>query len=240
MKMRTQPKAFLVLSALLLVIAFSYPAQIMVIYDHSPLEARSIFEKLAPLNWLVMLGCILVSALAYHASSWTLAMFPLLAILVAWNNWIVAQVGTDFSAVQTSIATLGFASIGGLLFNAEAWEIAVHQDRRWWLRPDRKKIDASVYVIPPQGASFRAHTFDLSTGGAFICESDEIPPSIKDGDQIVLRLTMGALTVLRCDARVIRRVEPRGEYPAGFGVEFLGLKRGDSRELKRYLGGLDH
>jgi hypothetical protein len=241
MTMRTQPKVFLVLGMALIGVALAYPIQIMEIYDHGVFEIDSVAGKLAPLNWAVIIGCLVVALAAFRASPLTLISFPMLTMLVAWNNWVVGQVGTDYTAVATSFATLGFASLGGLLFNTQAWEVIMHPERRWWQRPERVAVDAPVFVIPPQGEPFRAQTFDVSASGAFIrLANDEVPGMVREGDKISLRLTMGALTVLRCEAKVIRCTEARGHYPSGLGVEFTNLNRHESKELRKFLHSMEH
>lgn len=234
--MRTQPKSLVALAVMLTAVAVSYPVQVMLIYDHSPTELMSVLAKLAPLNWAVAIGCLFAAYLAFRASPWMWAVFPVLSFFVAWNNWLVGSVGTDFTATTTALATLGFTSLGSLLFSAQAWEILLNPEKRWWLIPERKQVTAPVFVIPKHGEAFRAETFDISATGAFIpFESESALLSFNTGDKISLRLTMGALTVLRCDAQVIRRNAPKGHYPAGVGVQFMNLNRHDSRELRKYL-----
>ncbi|HEX4925793.1 MAG TPA: PilZ domain-containing protein [Bdellovibrionales bacterium] len=234
--MRTQPKSLIAMAAILTAIAVSYPVQVMFLYEHSMTELYSVLSKLAPLNWLVAVGCLFASYLAFRASPWMWVVFPVLSFFVAWNNWLVGSVGADFSATTTALATLGFTSLGSLMFSAQAWEILLHPEKRWWLRPERKQVSAPVFVIPKQGDAFRAETFDISATGAFIpLASESALLSFNTGDKISLRLTMGALTVLRCEAQVIRRNAPKGHYPAGVGIQFLNMNRHDSKELRKYL-----
>jgi hypothetical protein len=232
--MRTLPKPFVLMSLALVLVALCYPVQVMFIYGHSLTELVSIFSKLAPLNWVVILGCTWVSSLSYRGSRWTLAMFPLLTIAVAWNNWLVSQVGSDFGVINTSLATLGFASLGGFMFTAASWEVITHPEKRWWLRPERRAVAAPVFVIPKTGDAFRVETFDISRTGAFlkVRSGDAL---MRTGDRISLRLTMGALTVLRCEAKVVRKSDAKGMYPDGVGIEFLNLKGHETAELKKYL-----
>jgi hypothetical protein len=46
---------------------------------------------------------------------------------------------------------------------------------------------------------------------------------------------MGALTVLRCEAQVVRSESAKGLYPKGLGIQFTGLNRFESKELRKYL-----
>jgi hypothetical protein len=224
------------LSIMLLVVAASFPLQIMMIYSHSPEELSAVFAKLAPLNWVVAIGCVGIAYMAHRGSRLMWFMFPLLSFVVAWNNWLVSVAGEDFSALTTALATLGFASLGTMLLTNQAWEVLLHPERRWWLTPQRKKITAPVFIIPQQGEAFRAETFDISAQGAFIpINNGDMFTAFRNGDKISLRLTMGALTVLRCEAQVVRRNSAKGMYPTGVGIQFLNLNRNDSRELRKYL-----
>ncbi len=230
--MRKQPTVLIALSLVLASVAVAYPLQIMFLYGHGISEASSIAAKMAPLNWLVALGCLTCSVLAFRASPWIWTAFPIVTVVVAWNNLLVSELGDDFGAATTSFATLGFASLGSLLFTAQAWDLLLHPEKRWWLRPMRKQVSAPVFIIPQQGDAFRAETFDLSKDGAFIKVTNSL---IRAGDKISLRLTMGALTVVRCEAHVVRQASARGLYPDGLGIQFTNLGRHEARELRRYL-----
>jgi hypothetical protein len=232
MMMRRRPLTLLALSIVLAGVAIAYPIQIMILYDHGLEETGAILAKLAPFNWMVMIGSLVCSVLAFRASPQLWTAFPLLTVVVAWNNMLVSEVGDDYSSLQTSLATLGFASLGGLLFTEQAWEILNHPEKRWWRRPARKQVTAPVFIIPQHGEAFRAETFDISSSGAFIRVNNS---SVRKGDKVSLRLTMGALTVLRCEAQIVRSDSARGLYPSGVGIQFKNLNRYDARELRKYL-----
>lgn len=231
-----RPKALVALSVFLIGVAVGYPVQIMLLYEHGLSEIGAVLAKVTPMNWLVMMGSVVCAVLAYRASPRLWTAYPILSIVVAWNNMLVSELGDDYSPFTTAMATLGFAGIGGLLFTADAWELMRHPEKRWWLRPVRKQISAPVFIIPQQGESFRAETFDVSNSGAFVRVTNrDIFSAIKAGDKISLRMTVGALTVLRCEAQIVRRDTARGCYPDGLGIQFRGMKRSDARELRKYL-----
>lgn len=176
--MRTRPKRLLLLAAFLVLLAFSLPVQIMALYGHSPNEAGAIAAKLAPLNWGILLFAPLAAWLAYRASIWLIAILPPLVGLVFYNNWLVGQMGTDYSPLTAMLGALAFLGVAGAMLNRESLRVLLNPGSRWWLTPARRKLAIPVRLkflsrtAPKKSLEgldeFYIRTFDISEGGAFI------------------------------------------------------------------------
>ena len=91
-----------------------------------------------------------------------------------------------------------------------------------------------------------SETFDLSENGAFVVinsgpERDSLTPlSLPIGARCALRLNlgeteMGGRRAIRVQAEVVRVASPRGDYPAGMGVRFVGIGLRERVMLSNYL-----
>jgi hypothetical protein len=205
----------------------------MVIYGHGPMEWPQILAKLTVLNWLVMFAAITNAALVYRAAPALKYTVPLMIVFVAINNWIIGQWHIDYSQTQAMAASGFFVLAHGPLFRKSIFGLVNHPEKRWWLRPKRKKTQVSAYVSPFNGAAFKAKTFDLSVSGAFIpINSDGFSSHVDD--QVNLCLTLG-LAQIRCSARIVRATGAKGNYPAGIALNFDKLPWPERRELRRYI-----
>lgn len=229
--MNKRPLLLSVLSGVFVMLALSFPVQVMLIYGHGFGEMDAVFAKLSSLNWTVMAGLLVCAVMLWRALPYTIIAIPLLIGLVALNNLVVGHYGTDFSAGTTALASVGFAFLNLPLMHAELRALFKNPAKRWWLRAERKRLIVPVLIEGMHLDGIRAQTFDFSETGVFV--QNESQTGI--GDMITLRFKFGTLHQFRCQGRVVRRSTPKGIYPAGVGIEFTNLSRMQKRELRRHL-----
>jgi hypothetical protein len=229
--MRRRPAWFMLLSLGFLVIAASLPAQVMLIYGHGFGEISAVFEKLTAINWLVIFGCLICSALVWRASPYLRNAIPAMIGLVAVNNFVVGYYATDFSMWAATGGTLGFALLNLPLLHPNIQWLLIHPEKRWWMRAERKRMTIPVTIEGTRLQPTRAETFDVSESGAFVAAAKEVGV----GDWITVRMKFGTFTQIRCQARVVRREDSKGTYPGGVGLQFMNMSWRDRRDLKRCL-----
>ena len=138
--MKQRPISLTIFSLLLFGIALSVPLQIIWLYGHTLNEWSLILSKLTWLN-IVIIGLSLSNAyLAWIGDPWLKFSVPVLLGLVTLNNFIVGNYGVDYSAAQTTLATLGFFGVHASLLFTQAHMVIGHPELRWWLIPERKKL----------------------------------------------------------------------------------------------------
>lgn len=85
-------------------------------------------------------------------------------------------------------------------------------------------------------AFISAYTSNISTGGLFV-KTDK---PLRLGDQFLLRLQVPALheaLKVSCEVAWVRGPsEATAKEPAGMGIKFIEMSKGDREALKRYLG----
>ena len=234
--MIVRPKQFYVVALLLMLIATSFPLQVVYIYGHSFTEIGSIFNKISLLNWLVMGGVLALSYMHLKASKWLVVAAPLMILLVALNNYVVGHFSTDYSMAQTVMATSLFSLLFTPLFMPSSRLILKDPTRRWWTCSKRYHKKISTTLNPYVGDMIHAYTFDISETGAFISFEDlpaeELP---KVGDHIRVSFNVNSMKKIRCEAVVVRLAEPRGRYPQGLGLKFVGFDRNHQKSFQQVL-----
>lgn len=259
--MKSKPKRLVWLTLFMCAIALIFPAQVMLMYGHTPFEPLAVAAKLSPLNWVIMWLAALSALFAFQASPWMMTTLPTLTAAMLYNNWYVGQMATDYPSWVTVLASGGFVLAVGAMLGRDAVSVVLNPQTRWWLTPQRKRLVIPVRLkllnlrAPAQGAygndEFYVRTYDVSEGGAFIsldqsggvAESRdrlEIFGSIfKDlavGTQCYVSLPLTDVSYIQCRAEIVRSTLGRGNYPAGFGLRFLGLSWSERRRLAQFLG----
>lgn len=219
--MRKKPKELIALSLFFGAIAVGMPLQIMFMYGHTPLEGVAIMAKLAPLNWAVMVLAAASALLAYHGSPYCLAVVPMLSYTVIQNNWLVAEIGSDFSPFVAGLGTLGYFAGCSPIFTKRVRDVLLNPERRWWFTPHRRRVQMPV-LIGNDGLEFISSTFDLSETGAFIVGRPQLA-GIKPGRVFYIFFDLKRSQRIQCRAQVVRNVGARGNYPEGVGVRFLDI-----------------
>ena len=241
--MKNRPRSLVLLSGVLLAIAASFPAQIMLLHGHSPLEAGEILAQLAPFNWAVIAVSLVFAVLAFRASRATIYAAPLFVAVTSWNNWLVCELQPGASLAGTGAASLlaALAAFGPLAVPSVR-RVLRNPRLRWWRTPSRKRVALTAKVRPVKGGEVSAVTFDLSESGAFIATEHASWDRLRQGSHALevgahcsLKLDLDSYRALHCIAKVIRHTEARGNYPGGFALHFEGLSTEDRRVLGRFL-----
>lgn len=123
------------------------------------------------------------------------------------------------------MATIVFTLIHSTLFFFKSSSILEHPSLRWWLVPRRHELQIPVWIEKADGEFLSFKTFDLSKNGAFIAAGGELPQSLQEGDEFNLAVRGEDMTY-SVRAKIIRKSEPRGHYPRGFGIRFENMSLG--------------
>jgi hypothetical protein len=253
--MKTRPKELTALALAFLGIALSLPVQIMLLFGDPPWEITAIVTKLAPLNWLIIALSIAMVPLTLRASPLLWITTPLYIASVIWNNWLIASVqGSSGWLSPVHLSSIGLVLlIGGVLFKYPSCRtVLLHPSKRWWLTPERKRVDLEARLCPVLGGEISSKTFDLSESGIFVVLDDHSQwrgprfrtttkapeTALRVGSYCWLRVALNDVSALTCTAEIVRKTEPRGIYPAGIGLRFVGLTARDKKLLAGFLSNL--
>ncbi len=229
--MKQRPFALTFLSGVFIALVVRMPLQVMFLYGHGLSEWAAILNKFTLFNWFVLCALSVNAVLVWRVSPHLKHTIPLLMGGVLVNNWIAGYYATDFSFVTTTLGTLAFSTLNLPLFDQQVVWIMKNPQRRWWIRSERRRLVVPVLIEGAQLMSLKGSTFDVSESGVFV-------PQVRDlgvGDWIYVRLQFDSLSQVRCQGRVVRRVDALGEYPAGVGIEFKEMSWRQRRELRRHL-----
>jgi hypothetical protein len=232
--MKTRPKKLRLMAGFFLSIGLSLPIQIMILYGNTPLEVRAIFAKLAPLNLLIMVLAPLAAISVYRASVLTFAIVPALVAAVLKNNWLVAEIGTNYSPVLVGLSSGLFLATTLSLMTRETRVLFSNPEKRWWLTPQRHQM-ARMARIRMQKDRF-LKTFDISEGGAFLT-IDGKGDDLDIGTTMPMSLILDKGFAIQCKAEVVRKTPATGHYPKGIGVRFTDLSILQRWLLLQYLEG---
>lgn len=230
-----RPRQFYIASLVLMFMALSFPAQVMVLYGHHWSETGAIFAKITWLNWMVIFSFIVGSYLYFHASRLILFLTPVILLLVGFNNYIVGQFAGDFSLLQTTLATVGVGFVFLPLAMPSSRVVLKDPKRRWWRRSKRYNKRVSTTLNPYVGDMIHAHTFDVSQTGAFVCLEEGSGALPKIGDTIRVSFNVNSMKKIRCEAIVVRIAEPKGHYPKGIGIKFTDMDKLHEKSFEKFL-----
>ena len=123
-----------------------------------------------------------------------------------------------------------------LLAMANRFEKMVNRVVEFSSRTDMRIQKTLSLTYKDDQAFISAYTSNISTGGLFV--KTEKP--LRLGDQFMLRLQLPALQEpirVSCEVAWVRSVaEATGKEPAGMGLKFIEMTKGDREALKHYLG----
>ncbi len=234
--MMVKPKIVYWMSLALFVTMISMPVQVALLYQHTLSELGSIFQKISLLNFMSMTMMGITGVLLLQISPYLKVFAPLTILTLAWNNYLVGSYGQDFQMSQTLLGTGLVSGIFIPLFRGDLRQILSEPQRRWWRRSPRYQKQLDVILNPYVGQTLQAHTFDLSETGAFIPFEGKLLSEIpKVGERLKLSLHIDSLRKIKCEAVVVRVVEPRGSYPQGIGIRFTEMNDTHKRSLTNYL-----
>ncbi len=234
--MMVKPKIVFWMSMALIAIVLSMPIQVALLYQHSFSELSSILQKISLPNFITIFMMLVTAVLIFQVSPYIKFFAPLTIATLAWNNYLVGNYAQDFSMTETALGTGLFAGIFVPLLRKDLRQILSEPKKRWWLRAQRFHKRVDVILNPYVGQTLQAQTFDLSESGAFIPMDgkswEEMP---KVGERLKVSLHIDTLRKIKCDAIVVRVVEPRGIYPKGIGVRFTDIPETHKRSLNNFL-----
>ncbi|MEW6055513.1 MAG: PilZ domain-containing protein [Bdellovibrionota bacterium] len=248
-----RPKRLTLVALFLLGIGLSFPVQIMLLYGHTPLEIPAIAAKFPPLNWLVMCLSVMSAFLVYRASPWMIAAIPVLTTAVLHNNWLVAEIGSDYPPFLVGTATGVFLLMMGMLMSKEIRALIVNPHLRWWYTPRRFRTELPVrlrvlgknpfQLTARSQREFSTATYDLSEQGVFVLPPEDMQAelaNLNEGAVCSIKVSFQKFRVLECQAQVVRISQGHGGYPPGFGLRFLGMSAQKKRLLHEYLKQISH
>lgn len=235
--MKTRPRLLYLMAAINIALIVGFPIQVFMINEHEWKEIAPAFSELTLLNWLVMGVLAGQIPLILKGSRFLSFTVPFTALLIAFNNWIVARVGFDYSMTQTLFATLGFTATQGLWFHPTIRVLFVNPASRWWMTRVREKMQIPIQIWTTNGLPMVTSAFDISTGGLFVNFSVTSLQEcgLKVGDQIRLRMRLGSVYRLTVQAEIVRFAKAQGAYPEGMGLKFVAMSRQDQLILERFL-----
>lgn len=237
--MRVKPLFFNIMAALLLMIAFFFPEQIIMLYGHTPFELTAIASKLTIMNYLCMILLLFMSVFTYRSSRALLYLIPISFSIIVYNNYAVSLYGDDFSFVQTTIASVLFALVCFFYLQPEVLKCITDPSYRWWTCKPRflKRLPIKIFHA---GQTIKSSTFDISETGLFVKEDESLHiTGLKLGDKVKLHIALpqdGGEIVL--EATVIRKARAKGTYPAGAGLRFNKIEKEIDKKLCDFVSGL--
>lgn len=236
--MKKRPFALFLYSLIMGLSAISFPLQICWNYE-IPIYAVSDWWRLLTLvNVATLFGMLAASVLAYRGMKATFYVAPMVFTMVAFNNWWVGYVGTEYSLIQTSFATFGSLLITSLLIEKKARTVLLNRSKQWWRMANRVRVHVPITLHPWVGETINATTFDISETGIFVSVplAQGLGQSGLDvGDHMQMRLNLVGYKGIRCTGRLIRLAEKKGAYPEGLGIAFEDISAQDKQHLRRML-----
>lgn len=228
--MNRRPLALTFFSIALILVAVSIPVQAGLLQGFSQL-----LQTITWLNILVMAACLMTAWSALRAH-WSLRiLLPATVATVLFNNWWVGHVALDFSMAQASFASFGFIAISGFLAEKKTLSVLKNPKLKWWDRAPRNQLEVPVVLSPwLRGATLHKTSFDLSETGLFVqgLNSEEFV-SLKLGERFEIKLHLEGHGEIHCTAKLVRKTQGAGVYPAGVGLIFEGLSPLEKQNLKR-------
>ena len=142
----------------------------------------------------------------------------------------------DRSALDAEFNKLSSDFRAILLAMANRFEKMVNRVVEFSSRTDMRIQKSLSLTYKDDQAFISAYASNISTGGLFV--KTEKP--LRLGDQFMLRLQLPSLQEplrVSCEVAWVRGVsEASAKQPAGMGIKFIEMSKGDRETLKHYLG----
>lgn len=228
--MRKRPFSLLVFSILMVIIAISLPLQVIYLQDF-----ENLFQSLTILNILIMFQCVLTGIAAYKLHKSFYFLLPLVIMSVLYNNWWVGSVGIYFNLFETSLASFGFLGLCTLLLEKNTFKVLCNPKLKWWDMSQRTQIEIPVLLSPTlRGDALIKKSFDISESGFFLqgLENEEFD-RIKIGEKFSVCFYFTRILKIRCAAKIVRKTSKNGTYPAGIGLQFVGIDEQIKANIKK-------
>lgn len=240
--MEEKPNLFLYITIFFLGVAISIPLQIAFLYEHNLFSMQdwySIFIKITPLNYAVMLICTLNAYFAFSVSSYLKFTLPIGVAITACNNFFVALWGTDYNYIQASTATVGFIFFSYIYTFSSAYRVLKNPSLQWWKIPTRYKQNLPVWIESSGQRKVLTTTYDISKTGTFLSTMNQYTTSLMNDLHIGEHINLYIGTDkgdLKFQGKVVRKeFQSKGDYPEGLGIQFSNLNMLHSFHLKGLL-----
>jgi|GEM_PF-4565358 len=241
--MNQRPKAYMALTLALVLVAAAIPIQIVIMFGYMPWDIPQVLARIAPLNWAVASFALFQAALCLRASRLLWISMPLFIGLVAWNNWLVVEMGLNATPMQALIATLGFVALHAVLLERDARRVLFNSKLRWWLTPKRKKAQLRATLWPTVGGEMNASTLDISEGGAFVTTQEatwnpsSLMPirSLTVGGRCSVRIKIDNHRLIACSAEIVRHQSTANGRPGGLGLRFVNMTQSERQMLADFI-----
>jgi hypothetical protein len=229
--MKSRPLAITIFSLTLLAVGLSVPAQAAYLESFD-----NFFRSLTVLNAVMAALCVLTAAAVFTVHNSLRVLLPLTFATVVFNNWWVGYVGFDFSMMQTTAASFGFAALCCSLLEKNAFSVLRNPKLKWWNVAARKKVSIPVTLKKLRGKALDIRAFDISESGIFLQDVDKDEfRNYEIGERIEVDLHFNEILKVRCEARVVRKTHRQGMYPAGMGLQFTEKNRETKSTLQRLV-----
>jgi hypothetical protein len=229
--MRNRPLTLTLFSLILMGVGLSIPIQAIYLQDFS-----NLFRSLTILNMIISILCLLTAVSAAHVH--TSFRYLLIATIgaVIFNNWWVGKVGFDFTFTQTTIASLSFVGLCSILLEKKAFTVLSNPNLKWWNIALRKQVQIPVSIVKIRGETMIKKAFDISESGLFLqgLEKKELE-KYEVGEYLYLYLHFNEILKISCRARIVRKTNANGNYPAGIGLQFANSNDETRLTIKKLI-----
>ncbi len=237
--MPNKPTSLTLASLIYLFIGLSIPIQIILIDSHHILEWPIILNKITILNWVIFFSCILSAYYISKASSVLKYFLPLLFCLVSVNNFYVSEYSNYIHFAIPHISSFLFLILTLTVQNGQLKELIDVPSKRWWLIPKRYQKNVPIVLKIDKSHHIFTKCFDISESGSYISfkenQRDKLSSLLNIGELIEVNLEITKNISISCKAKIIRKSCAKGHYPAGFGLQFIGLGRLNKLKLLKAL-----
>lgn len=232
--MKHRPYFFHIMAAFFGLVAVSMPLQMVFLYHHYSLfDLELVFQKLTPMNYLVMMACVFNAYLAYRVDRILLFSLPATIVLVAYNNYIVGQYGFDYQLKTTLVASILFSTVCLGFLHPQYLRILLNPQLRWWLPKIRVRHQIPVFLQTPTSDNItRLKSFDFSESGMFLTGGENNIDRFAPGDFVDVEFKFNDLKTIKCRAEIVRKNQNSGAYPIGLGLRFTNMENGVKKLIK--------
>lgn len=229
--MRERPLSITLFSLLMVGVFLSIPIQAVYLQN-----LDSLFRSLTTLNVIMAALCLASAVTAYHVHRSFYYLLPVTIMTVLYNNWWVGSVGFNFSFTQTSVASAGFIILCTALLEKKALKVLLNPKLKWWDVALRQKVEIPVSLIKIRGQSLTKTAFDISESGLFLqgLEKQELE-RYRIGEYLDVCLHFSEIIRIRCQAKIVRKADSNGMYPAGLGLQFIDSQGTARAKIQRLI-----
>ncbi|MBI2522085.1 MAG: PilZ domain-containing protein [Bdellovibrio sp.] len=224
--MKKRPLVFSVQAWVFILLAVSFPLQIIFTEELSIGSWGRAFYLLTPLNWITIFTFILMAYLSFKASTLLKVALPLSFTIVAINNFVAMDILGE-KVFENFLFGIGPATVAYsaflyyVMFKSPQAYLLENPHLRWWRIAPRYQVSLPIWFAQKGKGLQRAQTFDLASGGIFvpmdICSHTDNP--FAEGETLQIHLDLMG-QVLQCRGKLARiEKKSKGNYPPGLGIK---------------------